>query len=108
MRASIAYLIGCRESAASTHCWSTATPITLLMASAARRTANVLAQDHGVPARDLNARNLPYVWVKHHEEYFKDTILRHMPVDSRQEYSNHDLFAEMLEPIRKRKMKLYA
>ena len=47
------------------------------------RTANVLAQDHGVPARDLNTRNLPYVWMKHPEEYFKNTILRHLPVDSR-------------------------
>ncbi|HWB83034.1 MAG TPA: hypothetical protein VG675_02760 [Bryobacteraceae bacterium] len=73
-----------------------------------KRTANVLAQDHGVPARDLNTRRLPYVWVKHHDEYFRDTILRHQPVDPRDEYANHDLFAEMLEPIRKRKMKLYA
>ena len=73
-----------------------------------KRKANVLAQDHGVPARDLNDRSLPYVWVKHHEVYFKDTILRHLPVDPRDEYAGHDLFAEMLEPVRKRKMKLYA
>ena len=73
-----------------------------------KRAANVLAQDHGVPARDLNTRNLPYVWVRHHEEYFRNTILRHLPVDPRSEYANHDLFAEMLEPVRKRKMKLYA
>jgi hypothetical protein len=73
-----------------------------------KRTAAVLAQDHGVPARDMNTRNLPYVWVKHHDEYFKNTILRHQPVNSRMEYAGHDLFAEMLEPIRKRKMKLYA
>jgi hypothetical protein len=73
-----------------------------------KRTASVLAQDHGVPARDLNTRNLPYVWVKHHEEYFKNTILRHLPVNSGNEYASHDLFAEMLEPIRKRKMKIYA
>src|SRR5438132_5495665 len=32
-----------------------------------KRAANVLAQDHGVPARDLNTRNLPYVWTRHHE-----------------------------------------
>jgi hypothetical protein len=60
-----------------------------------------------VPVRDLNARNLPYVWVRHHEEYFKDSILRHSPADPRQEYATHDLFAEMLEPVRKRGMKLY-
>src|SRR6516164_8549079 len=58
-----------------------------------KRTASVLAQDHGVTARDLNTRNLPYVWVRHHEEYFRNTILRHLPVDSRQEYAGHDLFA---------------
>lgn len=73
-----------------------------------KRTANVLAQDHGVPARDLNTRRLPYVWVKHRDEYFRNTILRHLPVDSRDEYASHDLFAEMLEPVRRRKMKLYA
>ena len=72
-----------------------------------KRTPAVLAPDHGVPVRDLNARNLPYVWVRHHEEFFKDTVLRHMPVDSRQEYASHDLFAEMAEPVRKRGMKLY-
>jgi hypothetical protein len=73
-----------------------------------KRTANVLAQDHGVPARDLNTRRLPYVWVKHHEEYFRDTVLRHLPVDERDEYASHDLFTEMLPAIRKRGMKLYA
>ena len=73
-----------------------------------KRTANVLAQDHGVPARDMNTRRLPYVWVKHHEEFFRDTILRHLPVDPRDEYASHDLFAEMLPPIRSRGMKLYA
>jgi hypothetical protein len=73
-----------------------------------KRTANVLAQDHGVPARDLNTRRLPYVWVKHHEELFRNTVLRHLPVDSRDEYADHDLFAEMLQPVRKRGMKLYA
>jgi hypothetical protein len=73
-----------------------------------KRTVNVLAQDHGVPARDLNTRRLPYVWVKHHEEYFRNTILRHLPVGASDEYASHDLFAEMLEPIRKRGMKLYA
>ena len=63
--------------------------------------------DHGVPVRDLNTRNLPYVWVKTHEEFFKDTVLRHLPPDPRHEYASHDLFAEMLEPVRKRGMKLY-
>src|SRR6516162_8291056 len=73
-----------------------------------KRTANLLAQDHGVPARDMNSRRLPYVWVKHHDEYFRNTILRHLPVDARDEYASRDLFAEMLKPIRTRGMKLYA
>jgi hypothetical protein len=72
-----------------------------------KRVPAVLAPDHGVPVRDLNTRNLPYVWVRHHEEYFKDSILRHTQVDPHQEYANHDLFAEMLEPVRKHGMKLY-
>ncbi len=73
-----------------------------------KRIPAVLAPDHGVPVRDLNTRNLPYVWVKHHEDYFKDTVLRHVPVNSNQEYAGRNLFAEMAEPIRKRGMKLYA
>jgi len=73
-----------------------------------KRVPAVLAPDHGIPVRDLNSRNLPYVWVRHHEEYFKETVLRHLPPDPRQEYASHDLFAEMLEPCRKRGMKLYA
>src|SRR5579863_8399336 len=72
-----------------------------------KRVPAVLAPDHGVPVRDLNTRNLPYVWVRHHDEFFKDTILRHLPHDSGHEYGDHDLFAEMLEPVRKRRMKLY-
>src|SRR5215468_7099317 len=30
-----------------------------------------LATDHGVPPRDQRARNLPLVWVKQHDQYFK-------------------------------------
>ena len=73
-----------------------------------KRVPAVLAPDHGVAVRDLNARQLPYVWVRHHEQFFKDTVLRHVPVQPSNEYAGHDLFAEMLQPIRKRGMKLYA
>lgn len=73
-----------------------------------KRNPAVLAPDHGIPVRDLNKRNLPFVWVKHHEEYFKNTVLRHNPVKPDHEYADHDLFAEMLGPVRKRNMKLYA
>jgi DNA-binding PadR family transcriptional regulator len=36
-----------------------------------------LAKDHSVPPRDQSKRNLPNVWVRHNEQYFKDTTLRH-------------------------------
>ncbi len=73
-----------------------------------KRVPAVLAPDHGVPVRDLNKRNLPYVWVRHHEPYFKNTALRHLTPESGQEYADHDLFPEALKPVRQRKMKLYA
>ncbi|HWB85189.1 MAG TPA: twin-arginine translocation signal domain-containing protein [Bryobacteraceae bacterium] len=68
----------------------------------------VLAHDHGVPVRDMRTRKLPAVWVHHHDEAFKNTTLRHQRVDSSFEYSDRDIFAELVEPCRKRGMKLYA
>ena len=73
-----------------------------------RKPAQLLATDHGVPPREMRGRKLPSVWVRHHEEAFRDTSLRHEKVDSSFEYANRDLFAELLEPCRKRGMKLYA
>jgi hypothetical protein len=68
----------------------------------------VFAPDHGVTPRDTRNRKLPMVWVKHHDRYFKDTSLRHPVADASVEYSDRDLFKEMLPAIRKRGMKLYA
>jgi hypothetical protein len=68
----------------------------------------ILAADHGVPPRDMRKRKLPAVWVRHHEEAFKNTALRHQRVDNTFEYSGRDLFAELVEPCRKRGIKLYA
>ena len=68
----------------------------------------VLADDHGVPPRDMRKRKLPAVWVRHHQEAFKNTPLRHQKVDASFEYSGRDLFAELVEPCRKRGIKLYA
>ncbi|HUA58544.1 MAG TPA: hypothetical protein VML19_07315 [Verrucomicrobiae bacterium] len=68
----------------------------------------LFAPDHGVPPRDTRNRNLPLVWVKHHERYFKNTSLRHPAPDPSAEYANRDLFAELLPAVRKRGMKLYA
>jgi hypothetical protein len=72
-----------------------------------RKPARVLAPDHGTPPRD-NRSPLPAIWVRHHERYFKNTALRYRPVDASLEYAGRDLFAEMLEPARRRGMKVYA
>jgi hypothetical protein len=73
-----------------------------------RKAPQLLATDHGVPPRDMRNRKLPWVWVKAHEPYYKDTILRHQKVDSTFEYADRDLFAELVEPCKKRGIKLYA
>jgi len=68
----------------------------------------MLATDHGVPPRDMRNRKLASVWVRHHEEAFRGTILRHQRVDKTFEYADRDLLAELVEPCRRRGMKLYA
>jgi hypothetical protein len=73
-----------------------------------RKAPQFLAQDHGVPVRDMRNRKLPWVYVKTHEQYYKNTSMRHQVVDSSYEYANRDLFAELVEPCKKRGMKLYA
>src|SRR5256885_16385638 len=42
-----------------------------------RKPPQMLATDHGVPPRDMRNRKLPPVWVKHHDQYFQGTPLRH-------------------------------
>ena len=66
------------------------------------------APDHGVTPRETRGRKLPLVWVKHHEQYFRNTSLRHPAPDPADEYANRDLFAELPKPVRARGMKLYA
>src|SRR5262245_4660384 len=73
-----------------------------------RKSLDVLAKDHGVPVKDQRTRNLPLVWVKQHDQYFKDTSLRHPAVDASFAYNGRDLFAEMMRPLRARGMKVYA
>ena len=72
------------------------------------KSAEVLANDHGVPARDNRDRRLPLVWVKSHDAFYQNTSLRHQQVDSSYEYADRDLFKELVEPCRKRGIKLYA
>ncbi len=73
-----------------------------------RKQLNVLATDHGKPPIDQRSRKLPLVWVKQHDQYFKDTSLRHQKVDATFDYADRDLFKEMLPAVRKRGMKVYA
>lgn len=73
-----------------------------------RKPPQLLAADHGVPPREMRGRKLPSVWVRQHEQYFKNTRLRHQKVDRSFEYADRDLFAELAEPARKRGMKVYA
>jgi len=69
---------------------------------------NLLATDHGVPVKDQQTRKLPLVWVKQHDQYFKDTSLRHPAIDASYAYADRDLFVEMMRPLRARGMKVYA
>src|SRR5215469_2369863 len=39
------------------------------------------APDHGVTPRDTRNRKLPIVWVKQHDQYFRNTTLRHPAPD---------------------------
>jgi hypothetical protein len=73
-----------------------------------RRPRQTLAPDHGVPLKEMSGRKLPQVWMKTHEQYYQHTVLRHQQPDSTCEYADRDLFAELVEPTRKRGMKLYA
>lgn len=66
-----------------------------------------LADDHGKPPRDFRGR-VPAVWVRHHDEYFRDTMLRVRPTDPGLEFADRDLFTEMVGPCRERGMKVYA
>ena len=69
---------------------------------------NFLATDHSVPFKETRGRRFPSIWVKTHNQYYKNTILKPRPIDQGLEFANRDLFAEMLEPAKKRGMKVYA
>ncbi len=63
---------------------------------------------HGVPLTDNAGRRFPLVWVRTHDRYYGDTTLRHQRVDAGLEHAGRDLFAELVEPARRRGMKVYA
>jgi hypothetical protein len=73
-----------------------------------RKPLSYLATDHGVPVKDQQTRTLPLVWVKQHDQYFKDTSLRHPAVNANDDYAGRDLFGEMMTPLRARNMRVYA
>src|SRR5258708_7534422 len=56
----------------------------------------------------MRNRKLPMLWVKHREDAFRKTGLRHQRIDSSFEYADRDIFRELVEPARKRGMKTYA
>jgi hypothetical protein len=64
--------------------------------------------DHGVPLTDNSGRRFPLLWVRTHDQYYRNTTLRHRAVDGSHEHARRDLFAELLEPARRRGMKIYA
>ena len=45
--------------------------------------------------------------MRQHDQYYRDTTLRHPAVDSTFNYHDRDLFAEMIKPLRQRGMKVY-
>ena len=75
---------------------------------AGSRPLHVLAGDHGVAPRNENRSNLTRVWVRHHDQYFRDTCLRHHTPDEHFEYSGKDLFEEIRAPAAARAMKVFA
>ncbi len=63
-----------------------------------RKAVPTLADDHGVVPHDNRNRRLPLVWVKHHEQFFKNTSLRNQVVDNTFDYADRDIFTEIVAP----------
>ena len=72
------------------------------------RSLAALAADHGVAPKVPSARNLTDVWFQPHEQYYAGTVLRHRRPATTEEYAGRDVLAELVEPCRKRGMKLCA
>lgn len=72
-----------------------------------KRAPDCLAPDHGLPVRDPAIRKLPFCWVRHHEEYFRNTVLRHPTPTAEMEYAGRDVFADLVAPCRARGIKIY-
>lgn len=72
-----------------------------------RRPSETLARDHGLPFKELTGRKLPFLWVRPRDDYYSGTVLRYRKPASDTEFAGRDLFVELLQPVRKRGMKLY-
>jgi len=66
-----------------------------------------LATDHGVAPRP-GPGLVPQVWVRHHDQYFRNTRLRMRAPAAGVEYADRDLFTELQRPARERGMKIFA
>jgi hypothetical protein len=72
-----------------------------------RKTSD-LASDHGAPVQDPKTRKLPLVWVRPHEEFYRDTFLRHAQPGPDTEFKGRDVFDTLAEPCRKRGIQVFA
>ena len=62
--------------------------------------------DHGVPRRDGTGRRLQKVWLEFHDKYYAGTSIKHAKPDPDAEYADRDLLKELVEPARRRGMKV--
>lgn len=63
--------------------------------------------DHG-KSFDPDRMNQTYTWTRSDERYYKGTFLRHLPRDAHKQYAERDILEDLLEPCRKRGMKLFS
>ncbi|MEM7602585.1 MAG: hypothetical protein AAF357_14365 [Verrucomicrobiota bacterium] len=68
---------------------------------------SVLADDHPVAPRGRGGRDLPFLWAKLPEAPFRSLSIQHEKSSNQREYSNRDLFAELIDPCRERGIKVY-
>lgn len=72
------------------------------------RTANVLADDHGIVQRNDVERVFDPVWVRHDLSNFKDTSLRFKKPKKQVEHEDRDVFEEIQKPAAERGIKVCA
>lgn len=63
--------------------------------------------DHGVPIRDGRGRRVSKTFFKSHDSFYKNTALRFKAPEANLEYAGREIFADLAEPVRQRRIKLY-